>query len=123
MLRGLEIESSGLTLSATPDPAYPITLAFHLDGPPRLPVEFKVTIDGEDGSEHTFMGDPLRSPGMMPFTLELRGAGARSKSSPRPRPPTPYVLIWHNSPKFRGKTAIKLSESTRQELKALGYIQ
>jgi hypothetical protein len=80
-------------------------------------------IDGKDASARTFIGDPLESPGTMPFTLELRGADARSKSSPRPRPSTPYVLIWHTSPQFRGRTAIKLNESTRQELKALGYIQ
>jgi len=123
VLKGLEIESSCIRLSASPDPARPVVLAFHLDGPPRLPVEFEVMIDGKDGGGHTFVGDPLESPGTMPFALELRGTDARSKSSPRPRPPTPYVLVWHTSPQFRGRTAMKLDESTRQELKALGYIQ
>jgi hypothetical protein len=120
---GLKIDSSGLRLTASPDPARPITLAFHLDGPPRLPVEFEVMIDGRDASGRTFIGDPLESPRTMPFALELRGTGARSKASPRPRPSKPYVLVWHNMPQFKGRTAIKLNESTRRELKALGYIQ
>jgi hypothetical protein len=120
---GLKIESSGLRLSASPDPARPITLALNLDGPPRLPVEFEVMIDGKDGSARTFIGDPMENPGEMPFHLELRGTDARSKSSPRPRPSAPYVLVWHTSPQFKGRTAIRLNETTRKELKALGYIQ
>jgi len=80
-------------------------------------------IDGEEAAGHTFIGDSLENPRAMPFALELRGVDACSKSSPRPRPGAPYVLIWHTLPEFRGKTAVKLDESTRQELKALGYIQ
>lgn len=121
--KGLEVSSHGLEVSAPVPPDRSVTLAFQVAGPPRLPLEFRVKLDGEDAGGHTFLGDSLENPPAMPFALELRGTEARSGSSPRPRPSSPYVLIWHTLPVFKGKSAMKLNESTRRELKALGYIQ
>jgi arylsulfatase A-like enzyme len=120
---GLSVEPHGLKFSGQASSGDPIVLAVQMDGPPRIPVEFRVAIDGDEMTENIFIGDQLINPQAIPFSLELRGDEARSKSSPRPRPALPYVLIWHTTPRFRGKTRMDLSESTRQELKALGYIQ
>lgn len=109
------VELEGQELAGT------VRLALQID-PTRIPVEFHLKIDGEPATERTFLGEHLSAPGGMPF-VEKATRRAPSKGRPGSRPEPPYVLIWHAGGELEAETPVRLSEETKDKLRALGYIQ
>jgi arylsulfatase A-like enzyme len=91
--------------------------------PPALPGKFDLRIDGEALAARTFVGESLRNPNGIPFTVKRRRANAASPTGPVPRPDPPYFLVWHSEPQYAGDTSVRMDEATKRELRALGYIQ
>jgi arylsulfatase A-like enzyme len=101
----------------------PVTLTFTADAPPGLPVSFDLRIDGEVSPERIFVGGSLSNPEKIPVQLRRRRCTVPEPGGPPGRPDPPYILIWRTKPRYTGDTRIKLTDQTRRELKALGYIQ
>jgi arylsulfatase A-like enzyme len=111
--QALRIE--GLELKGT------IRLAFKAN-PKRAGLTFDLRIDGEPATGMTFIGPKLSPASKMPFT-EKSTRQAVSRGIPESKPQTPYFLIWHSGNELQPDTPVKLSEDTKQRLRALGYIQ
>jgi arylsulfatase A-like enzyme len=105
----------GLELKGT------LRLAFKAN-PKRAGLTFDLRIDGEPAAGKTFIGPTLLPASKMPFT-EKSTRKALSRGIPESRPQTPYFLIWHSGNELQPDTPVKLSEDTKQRLRALGYIQ
>jgi hypothetical protein len=101
----------------------PIRLVVGATGPPLLPTNFDLEIDGMSVPEKIFVGKALRNPGHVPFAVKRRRANVESPDGPMPRPDPPYFLIWHSEPRYTGDTSVKMDDKTKRELRALGYIQ
>ena len=111
--QGLRIE--GLELKGT------VRLAFKAN-PKRAGLTFDLMIDGESATDRTFLGSDFSSPSQMPFKAKsTRQSPARGV--PESRPETPYILVWHAGSELQPDTPVKLSDDTRERLRALGYIQ
>jgi arylsulfatase A-like enzyme len=100
----------------------PVTLAFK---PPRerVPIRFDLHIDGKPAAERTFIGDLLTQPVMMPFVEPGSENDPSADARPGAPPDAPYFLVWLSETEYRGEINIRLDEETKQELRALGYIQ
>jgi arylsulfatase A-like enzyme len=105
------------------DPGARLTLAFKVDAPPALPVTFDFRIDGEPAPGRTFVGDALKNPGNLPFSLRTGHVGQKAWGVPEQRPEPPYLLLWRVRGTQGGSTPAPLTEATKRELRALGYIQ
>jgi arylsulfatase A-like enzyme len=105
----------GLDLKGT------IRLAFKAN-PKRAGLVFDLRIDGEPARAGTFIGPGLTPASTMPFT-EKATRQAVSRGLPESRPRAPYFLVWHSGDELQPDTPVKLSEDTKQRLRALGYIQ
>jgi hypothetical protein len=90
--------------------------------PKRAGLTFDLRIDGKPATGRTFLGAGLSSPSRMPFT-EKSTRQALSRGIPESKPQTPYILIWHSGNELEPDTPVKLSDDTKERLRALGYIQ
>jgi hypothetical protein len=99
-----------------------LVLAFKVE-PVQVPVEFSFSIDGKGASDRTFLGPELSQAPQMPFTHRGGRAAAGLRGTPVRRPEAPYVLVWQSRSRFGKKAKVTLNERTREDLKALGYIQ
>ncbi|MFH1312553.1 MAG: sulfatase [Candidatus Eisenbacteria bacterium] len=109
----LKIE--GLELKGT------VRLAFKAN-PKRASLTFDCRIDGEPATGMTFTGPTLSPASEMPFT-EKPTKQAVPPGPPQSKPQAPYILIWRSGDDLQPDTPVKLSEDTKQRLRALGYIQ
>jgi hypothetical protein len=103
--------------------ADPVVLTFKAEGPPGLPLTFDFKLDGRRAAARTFIGGALKQAGQMPFTRRTGQMASKGLSAPRQRPDPPYFLLWRVPGRSAGQKAAALSADTRQELRALGYIQ
>jgi arylsulfatase A-like enzyme len=88
----------------------------------HLPLEFNLRIDGKPAIKETFVGASVGSPREMPFSTQ--GAPDRPRAEAKPAAPSPpYFLIWYSESRYKGPTRAALTEGTRRQLRALGYIQ
>jgi arylsulfatase A-like enzyme len=99
-----------------------LTLAFKVE-PKGAPIEFDFAIDGEPALERTFMGRVLERPAHMPFIRRGGLAAAKLAGNPSSRPTPPYVLVRYHKYRYSEESAVKLTEQTKRELRAIGYIQ
>ena len=88
-----------------------------------IPAAFNIRIDGKPAEAKTFIGESLRNPKEIPFTVRSRRARAESSSGPAERPKPPYVLLWYVEGRYGGDVPANLSEDVKKDLRALGYIQ
>jgi hypothetical protein len=100
-----------------------VKMGFKIHLPKDIPTGFNVRIDGKPAADATFIGDALRNPKKIPFTVPGRRARAANASGPQERPQPPYVLVWHVEGKFGSDVPANLSEDVKKDLRALGYIQ
>jgi arylsulfatase A-like enzyme len=99
-----------------------LTLAFQTEMK-SAPVAFDLTIDGMPAPLRTHIGPSLANPGRMPFSLSPLKPSVRADTEPASGQAPPCFLIWHTAAPYGGPTAARPAESTRKELRALGYIQ
>lgn len=99
------------------------TLGFKIHIPRDIAAGFDIRIDGNPAIAETFIGESLKNPDQVPFTVNARRARAESSSGPAARPEPPYVLIWHVEGRYGSDVPSNLSEGVKKELRALGYIQ
>jgi arylsulfatase A-like enzyme len=118
----LEMETHSIRIPGI-DLKRPVTLAFQVDAPPMLPLEFTIGIDGAPAVGKTFVGKDLTDPGTHPFSIVSRGSGARADTPPHQEVSSPAVVLWFNASPYGGSVAAKIDERTRQDLRALGYVQ
>ncbi|HVP57889.1 MAG TPA: sulfatase [bacterium] len=90
--------------------------------PHRYPVNFDFKFDGRPATEITFLGSELERPEGMPFVQTPGKATSKSRGEPSRRPVPPYVLVWLSGGKY-GEEGAALSESTKRQLRALGYLE
>jgi arylsulfatase A-like enzyme len=100
-----------------------IALAFTVDGPPGMTVEFDLRIDGEPAPERTFLGESFKSPQTMPFSRRKLRAKTKAASGPAGRPDAPYFVVWHSSGGHGPVLSADLGDDLKADLRALGYIQ
>lgn len=111
-----EIKVRGLGLNTT------MTLAFKVE--PRVsPVMFDLKIDGRRALDSTYLGKDLARPKDMPFSQKGAPAGASSAGEPESRPAPPYFIVWHSGSDPGEDIPARISDETRKQLKALGYLQ
>jgi hypothetical protein len=101
----------------------PLTLAFQVEAPPGLPVEFDLRINSKPAEEETYVGSKLLRPESMPFSLHARRKALRTGGRPSGDRPPPYFIIRLSERRRPGRSAASLSSDTAEELRALGYIQ
>ncbi|MFZ1947246.1 MAG: sulfatase, partial [bacterium] len=114
---GVRLAFEGLT------PEGPLTLAFKIHAPPALAVKFDLRIDGKPAPERTFLGEAVTPTRNNPFLIGSGRLGKRAWGQPRTRPTAPYFLVWRAEGRQAAQTAAPLTEDTKRELRALGYIQ
>lgn len=100
-----------------------IALAFTVDGPPGMALEFDFRIDGEPAPEQTFLGESLRSPQSMPFSRRQSRAKTETPGGPARRPDPPYFVVWQCSGRHGALLPVDLKDDLKADLRALGYIQ
>jgi arylsulfatase A-like enzyme len=110
-----DLRVEGLELKGT------IRLAFKVN-PKRTGLTFDIRIDGQPATDRTFLGPDLSNPSRMPFKAKSTRQ-APTRGVPESKPQTPYVLVWHAGNELQPDTPVKLSDDTREGLRALGYIQ
>jgi arylsulfatase A-like enzyme len=98
-----------------------ITLALKV-GPKQVPLTFDLRIDGEHALHKTLMGENLTSPENIPFTKRAKRRDP-AKGMPASRPQPPYFVVWHSGQDYEIDTPVELGDDTKQQLRALGYIQ
>jgi hypothetical protein len=111
---GSKLMLSGLVLNR------PVTLAFRVEGPPRLTVDFEAHLDGSPAAGRVFIADDPEAVETLPVSCLARRS--RLTGAPPDRRP-PAIQVWYSRGRFTGKARATLDESTKRELKALGYIQ
>jgi hypothetical protein len=99
-----------------------LTLAFQTERK-LTPAVFDLAIDGKPGTGRTYLGRSLARPEKMPFSMGSGRKAVDSDGVPSSGPDAPYFLVWHEKAKYAGDTTVRLKESTKKELRALGYIQ
>ncbi len=109
------IRLQGLELGGT------MTIAFKAT-PRMVPVKFDFRIDGQPAKNVTYLGEGLAAPDSMPFK-QKGGRFVSSEGIPQSRPQPPYILVWHAGTGFEPGERVELGDDTKQQLKALGYIQ
>lgn len=98
-----------------------MTLAFKVE--PRVsPVKFDLKIDGKRALDSTYLGRSLATPKGMPFSQKGAPAGAASEGEPESRPTAPYFVVWHSGSNLGEEIPAKISDETRKQLRALGYL-
>ncbi len=90
--------------------------------PRVVPLVFDLKIDGMSAVRRTFLGPELSPVESMPFEDAGRRK-SKAKGTPTDRPEAPYFHVWYAGVGFQGETPVTLSDDTRRQLKALGYIQ
>ena len=90
---------------------------------PRIaPLLFDLWIDGVPAVKKTFLGPELSPVESMPFENAGRRK-SKAKGIPTDSPEAPYFHVWYAGVGSQGETPVTLSDDTRRQLKALGYIQ
>jgi hypothetical protein len=90
---------------------------------PRIaPLLFDLWIDGVPAVKRTFLGPDLSPVKSMPFENAGRRK-SKAKGVPTDSPEAPYFHVWYAGMGPEGDTPFALSDYTRRQLKALGYIQ
>jgi hypothetical protein len=84
---------------------------------------FDLNIDGQPAVDKTFIGASMLQPVTMPFMEADSPEEGIDKGPPGRRPEPPYFLVWLAKSGFESRKTIELDEETKQELRALGYIQ
>lgn len=100
-----------------------VTLAFKVDSPPALGVAFDLKIDGRAVPERIFIGEAAKHPEKVPFVRKTGQMGARTWGAPTQKPAPPYFLVWREQGRQVSQIPATLTEDTKRELRALGYIQ
>jgi arylsulfatase A-like enzyme len=101
----------------------PLTLAFKIHAPPALSVCFDLKIDGRPAPQRTFLGDGMKAAHNNPFFVGSGHLGKKAWGEPKDRPDPPYFLVWRVEGRQAAQTAAPLTDDTKRELRALGYIQ
>jgi arylsulfatase A-like enzyme len=100
-----------------------LTLAFKIEGTPALRVTLNFKLDGKPARDRTFVGDALKNPGSLPIQLRTGHVAPKAWGMPRQRPDPPYLLVWRVRGAQAQATPATLTEESKRELRALGYIQ
>lgn len=90
--------------------------------PRVVPLTFDLKIDGRPAADRTFLGPDLVPVKSMPF----ESSGRRKsdvKGIPDRHPEAPYFHVWYAAANVQEETPVTLSDDTRKQLRALGYIQ
>jgi arylsulfatase A-like enzyme len=90
--------------------------------PRNAPLLFDLKIDGVPAVKSTFLGPDMSPVESMPFEDAGR-RNSRARGVPTETPEAPYFHIWYAGVGPGGETPVTLSDDTRRQLKALGYIQ
>jgi arylsulfatase A-like enzyme len=101
----------------------PMTLAFKVETPAGVPVSFDLHIDGRPAIAETYIGESLKQPKEMPFAPRRGRAAVKQATGHEAAPRPPYFIVWYRGNQYGNEAKATLSETTRRELKALGYIQ
>ncbi len=91
--------------------------------PDNIQIHFDLQIDGVPAARETYLGQSLACLERMPFTQRANKPKLKARGRPEDRPAPPYFLVWLTEGRYGGETAIDLSEETKKELRAIGYIQ
>jgi hypothetical protein len=110
-----EIDMKDLSLNTA------LTLAFKVE-PKTFPIQFDLRIDGKRAPASTYLGKDLTNPKSIPFSQKGAPAGVSSEGEPESRPAAPYFLVWHSGSSLGEESPAKISEETRKQLQALGYL-
>jgi hypothetical protein len=85
-------------------------------------LRFDLRIDGVPAVKRTFLGPDLTPAKSMPFENAGR-RNSKAKGIPTDTPEAPYFQVWYAGVGSQAETPVTLSDDTRRQLKALGYIQ
>ena len=92
--------------------------------PARYPVTFDLRIDGKPATEVTFLGSELVRPDGMPFVQTPGKPTCKSRGEPSKRPALPYLTIWLSGARYEEEeVGARLNDSTKRQLRALGYLE
>lgn len=91
--------------------------------PDNIHIHFDLRIDGVPAARETYLGQSLECLERMPFTQRANKPKLKARGRPETRPAPPYLLVWLTEGRYSGETAIDMSEETKRELRALGYVQ
>jgi|GEM_PF-3942765 len=91
--------------------------------PTRYPVTFDLRIDGKPATEVTFLGSELVRPDGMPFVQTPGKPTCKSRGEPPTRPHLPYLTIWLSGARYEEEAGARLNDSTKRQLRALGYLE
>ena len=119
-LRSLKPGSLG---PADAEPRHVLTLAFKVNAPAGLAVEFDLRIDRRALPDRVFIGESAKHPKAVPFSRGTRQLGARTWGATAQRPEPPYFLVWRAQGRQVAEVPAALSDDANRELRALGYIQ
>jgi hypothetical protein len=91
--------------------------------PTRYPVTFDLRIDGNPATEITFLGAELARPDGMPFVQTPGKPTCKSRGEPSTRPQPPHLIIWLSGARYEEEAGAALSDNTKRQLRALGYLE
>lgn len=99
-----------------------LTLAFQVE-PSTWPVRLDISIDGRSALKQTYLGEDMRHPGEIPFTVKRHRSSVKSSRRPRGPREAPCVFVWLAESRHGDVVTVTHDEQTREEFRALGYIQ
>jgi hypothetical protein len=120
---GFKDRGSGSVIElSVPDLEGTCVLAFQVS-PPDFPLEVDIAIEGRHAAHRVYLGKGLDTPGNMPITF--KGARRRVRCPHRPAGDlgAPYALIWLDEAEYAGDILVDHDDGTKEEFRALGYIQ
>jgi arylsulfatase A-like enzyme len=113
---GNELRIRGLSLTGE------LTVAFQTEWN-LTPLVFDLKIDGLAAAEQTYLGQALTRPDTVPFRMRPGRNKVRADKVPVRKPSPPCFLIWQTESRYKADARARIAESTRKELRSLGYIQ
>jgi arylsulfatase A-like enzyme len=99
-----------------------LTLAFQVE-PATWPVRFDIAIDGRSALKQTYLGEDMGNPEEIPFTVRRRRGTVKSGGRPDGERETPCAVVWLSASPYGDLVTVKHDDETKEEFRALGYIQ
>lgn len=91
--------------------------------PAKFSVSFDLRMDGKPAHAVTCLGASLARPDTMPFVQMPGKPTCKARGEPSGRPREPYIAVWLSGKSHGDEAAAVLSDRTRRQLRALGYVQ